>query len=581
MATKQQLTVSHAVGPLDPPLSKHTTGSLIRDMSANYGHLPAVISIHQDRTITYEELDKLSSTVAQNLFNRGIQYGDKVAVCAGNRWEYPVLQVALGKLGAVLVPLNTAFTDVQFASAIKNADVKCLISSGQILRPNGKHKHLGQLIEDSLGHVEYIYAIGDDQCLEASIRQSPKYHHFDILLENPKGPQFVEDTNPDSVVNMQFTSGTTSDPKMSCLTHTNLVNNGLFIGNRMGLSATKAKHPSGQDHLCVPVPMFHCFGLVLSNLASFTQGSAVVYPSESFGAREALQALREYKCTAINGVPTMFAAELELEDEIAKGGFECLSKGIAAGSSVPIEMMRKLINIFNLNELTICYGMTETSPVSTMTRPGDPLDKRTSSVGTVMPHTEVMIVHRDDQTLTPLPIGTKGEIVTAGYLLQKEYYKNKAKTEEAMVYDSEGKRWMRTGDEGVMDSEGFVTVTGRIKDLIIRGGENIHPLEIENVLFRHPAVSQASVVGAYHEKYGEDIVAFIIKHQGVQVSEEELQAHVKKELGSFLTPHHVFFVDSFPATASGKIRKVELSQTAEEILNHRKYTQRKELEMVA
>ena len=328
--------------------------------------------------------------------------------------------------------------------------------------------------------------------------------------------------------------------------------------------------------------MFHCFGLVLTNLAILSQGGAVVYASETFDARSTLQAVRTEQCTGLQGVPTMFSAELELKDELKKGGHELLRKGIAAGTSIPVEMMNRLIETLNLDQLTICYGMTETSPVSFMTAPGDTLERRCETVGTVMPHTEAKVIAPNMEPgpvdLTPLPVGKKGEIIISGYLLQKGYHNSPSKTFEAMVADPANpkKVWMRTGDEGVMDEFGYLKVTGRLKDLIIRGGENIHPLEIENVLFKHPAVSQASVVGVPDPKYGEAVAAFIQLHEEYHPprtpsgtishkpgpSVEEIQAFVETNLGHYMVPKYVWFVPDFPKTASGKIRKVDLKGTA-------------------
>jgi acyl-CoA synthetase (AMP-forming)/AMP-acid ligase II len=559
---------SHVIGPSFPSLSDHTIGSLIEQAASSYGSLPAVISVHQKTTVTYAELNRISSIVASNLAHvYHIRKGDKVAVCCGNLWEYPVLQVALGRLGAVLVPLNPAFTTKQFISALQGSDTKALIIQSSLSQgrrnPPKDTTELVAEIRKEVGTLEHVFVIPKENEQIDTATNNVKLASG--LLKQPTHVFSYFPSHPDEVINMQFTSGTTSMPKISSLTHRNIVNNGLFIGNRMGLSATRSNHPTGQDHVCVPVPMFHCFGLVLSNMASFATGACLVYPSDSFDPVATVTAVREHSCTALHGVPTMFAAELDLEEEIAKGGLQYLRTGIAAGSSVPIEMMKRLSKTFNLDELTICYGMTETSPVSFMSFPNDPVEKRTATVGTIMPHTEAKVVAPADDTMTALPIGTPGEIIVAGYLLQKEYFKDPERTAEAMVVDGEGKRWMRTGDEGVIDAEGFLTVTGRIKDLIIRGGENIHPLEIENVLFTHDAVLQASVVGVPDEKYGEAVCAFVALERHYREhppSVEELQALVKDHLGHYMVPKYFFFVEDFPKTASGKIRKVDLKKTA-------------------
>lgn len=545
--TFSSLPVSRVKGPNHPALTNHTLGSLLKQTCSQHGDKPAVVSVHQNTTLTYNELDKFSDNLATHLANQGITKGDPVAVCCGNRYEFLIIQMGLGKLGAVLVPLNTAFTIEQFKSAVDHCEAKVLITQDKLQKRN-KTTDLSELVEYGKSKMK-VYEIGSS---------------FNSLLKETEPIKYT--TLADEIINMQFTSGTTSAPKLSCLTHKNIVNNGSFIGDRMGLTATQSRHPSGQDHICIPVPMFHCFGLVLSNLACLAHGCALVYPSESFDPKKTIEAVRKYSCTGLSGVPTMFAQQLELDKEIEKGGLQYLSKGIAAGSNIPTEIMNRLIKTFNLEELTICYGMTETSPVSFMTSPNDSLKARTSTVGKIMPHTEAMIVDPANGTLDPLPLNSKGEILVAGYLLQKEYFNDPKNTKSVMVSDLTGKRWMRTGDEGMIDNDGYLTVTGRIKDLIIRGGENIHPLEIENVLFTHSLVSQASVVGIPCDKYGEQIVAFVVPHHGEEIDKQELRNYVSNKVGPFMSPEHILYVTDFPKTASGKIRKVDLRGIAEKQL---------------
>lgn len=564
-----KLTVSHVVGPTTPALAHQTIGEFFKDRARDYGNLPAVISVHQNVKLSYRQLYDTAKLMAANLSNKyGIGKNDKVALCAGNIWEYPALQIGLAMIGAVLVPLNPAFTEHQFEHAIKHSQSKMLIIQSKLSRgPRKEARDMSDLINKVAPNVESVLVIDSKQ----SGKDTNFTHHAiassETLLE-PARLKMCSMLKPDDVINMQFTSGTTSLPKIACLSHSNLINNGNFIGHRMGLTATESNHPSGQDIVCVPVPMFHCFGLVLSNLACFATGTCLVYPSESFDAEAALHAIREYQCTALHGVPTMFAAELDHE-EATKGGLDSLRTGIAAGSSVPIEIMKRLSQHFGLDELTICYGMTETSPVSFMTFPHDPVELRTSTVGTIMPWTEARIVDPESSTLDALPINTPGEIVISGYLLQSGYHNDEVKTKEAMVHCKEQKRWMRTGDVGVLDEFGYLRVTGRIKDLIIRGGENIFPLEVENALFSHDAVLQASVIGVPDEKYGEAVAAFIVlehTHRASPPSETELKEYVKSRLGHYMVPKYIFFVDDFPKTASGKIRKVDLRDEAKKLL---------------
>lgn len=626
-----------------------------RQLWGSKGEYPALISAYQqpgtvdailDRTskhanethISFSELLKLSDLFADSLYGhareQGLVFksGDSVAVCAGNIWEYTALQMGLSKLGLVLVPLNPAFTANQFAAALAATESKALIMTSHL--PGGKDRATGKmtlksaapicqeaidnLMESGQSKLKLLINLASGETPGANTIKDVKFQGshsdlHDIVFQHKKNVaagtipdsvpteirRLTATVHPDDITNMQFTSGTTSQPKVSCLTHRNLLNNGHLIGTRMNLSPASGPAVDGiapdQDRLCIPVPMFHCFGLVLSNLATLTTGAALVYPSEWFCARSAIDNVRKYKCTGIHGVPTMYVAELEylkdLELKEAKvpgqaflPGFEQLRTGIAAGSAVPGELMTKLGESMNLNELTICYGMTETAPVTFMTRPDDPVEKRVDSVGQIMPHTSCRIIASQGEDLTeaevdftPLATGQKGEIITSGYSLQKYYKDDPKKTSAAMVVDpATGVRWMRTGDEGCMDDGGFLKVTGRLKDLIIRGGENIHPLEIENVLFAHDKIAQASVVGVKDPKYGEAVCAFVTPHaffhkghshpkhdDSDKLTIEQVQEWVRNKLGHYMVPKYVFFVGDYPKTASGKIRKVDLRKTAE------------------
>lgn len=443
---------------------------------------------------------------------------------------------------------------------------------------------------------------------------------FTSLLHSSSGSQEVipdSELHKDDIVNIQFTSGTTSMPKAACLTHHSILNNGYFIGERMLLTP--------RDIICCPPPLFHCFGCILGYMASATHGSAILFPSEAFNPRETLLSIQDEGATALYGVSTMFVAELELlsNGTVPRTGFENLRTGIAAGSSVPSHLMSKLHSELNLTGLTICYGMTETSPVSCMTTPDDPLNKRIDSVGRLLPHVEAKIVSTTDSTKT-VPINGRGELVVSGYLVMKGYWNDEQRTSEVRVVetleDGKEKVWMHTGDEAEMDEQGYVKITGRIKDLIIRGGENIHPLEAENALFSHGNVKEVSVVGVPDEKYGEAVAAFVVVHHGVQVgvddagagdpaidlltsttppspssapsgsptpsppqtqepppapleegqkqkgeqprtlTKEAVRSWVRGQLSSHLVPKYVFWVDEYPKTASGKIQKFKLRE---------------------
>ena len=420
--------------------------------------------------------------------------------------------------------------------------------------------------------------------------------NYDSLLEDGElgGSLPKQSLDANDVVNIQFTSGTTSAPKAACLSHRSILNNGNSIGDRMLLTE--------RDIVCCPPPLFHCFGCILGYMATATHGSAIVFPAEAFDPYATLKSVQEENCTALYGVPTMFIAEFELlqNGTVPYTGFEHLRTGIAAGSSIPAELMRKLHKILNLTELTICYGMTETSPVSAMTTTDDPIVKRIDSVGRLMPHVEAKIVDPTDHSKI-MPIGSKGEVAVNGYCVMKEYWGAPERTAEVLISDDDGKVWMhvstttctvvkcklipvQTGDEGEMDADGYIKITGRIKDLIIKGGENIHPLEIENCLYSHPAVKEVSIVGLPDERYGEVVAAFVIPVTGMSITEEEVRTWVREKLshhlGEFLrplpssnpngqnkrltchfaVPKYVFWVDYYPKTASSKIQKFKLKE---------------------
>lgn len=511
------------------------------------------------------------------------------------------------------VPLNPAFNAPQVISALSHLSAAHLIIGQETNLPYKPPREnvtlLKQVCSDfEKGKVESeaVPSLKNVIVVENSDGriESPKLGAItsfdDLWISNPIGKTIVPDSSlhADDVINIQFTSGTTSMPKAACLSHRSILNNGYFIGSRMGLN------PS--DVVCCPPPLFHCFGCILGYMATATHGSAILFPSEAFNPEATLRSVQEERATALYGVATMFVAELELlaNGTVPYEGFEHLRTGIAAGSSVPSHLMEKLHKTLNLTGLTICYGMTETSPVSCMTTPDDPLKKRVDSVGRLLPHVEAKIVAVDDRSRT-LPIGDRGELVVSGYNVMKGYWGDKDRTEEVRVvervheaedgFDGE-KIWMHTGDEAEMDAQGYVKITGRIKDLIIRGGENIHPLEVENALFAHEAVSEASVVGLPDERYGECVAAFVVVHKKVQVgrddagegsaaldvegagedgtgkvlTKEGVRGWVRSQLSNHLVPKYVFWVKEYPKTASGKIQKFKLRELALQLLDDAK-----------
>ncbi|KAJ5785897.1 uncharacterized protein N7503_011109 [Penicillium pulvis] len=574
------LTQSYARGPSQPPLIESTVGDHFAKVVAEHGDRTAVISKHQNDRITYASLDTRSNALARGLESVGIKKGDRVGVMLGNSMEYAVITYALFKLGAILVPLNPSFNAMQIASALGHLESSHLIINTESNLPRKDPRNNIPLLQHL---VEDLSSSKLGSCLVPSLKQI-------ILLDNSAGrvdvssyksltpfssitsdlsadgqPLTERNLDPNDIVNIQFTSGTTAMPKAACLTHRSILNNGSQVGDRMLLTP--------EDIVCCPPPLFHCFGCTLGYMATATHGSAIVFPTESFNARAVLKAVQEEKCTALYGVPTMFLEELGLIEsgEISKDGFQYLRTGIAAGSSIPSELMKKLHRVLNLTELTICYGMTETSPVSAMTHTDDPIDKRLNTVGRLMPHVEAKVVHPANRKEI-LPIGTRGELAVSGYLLMKGYWGDPERTAKEMFADDNGKLWMHTGDEASMSPDGYITITGRIKDLIIRGGENIHPLEIEDCLLAHPGVGEVSIVGVPDERYGEVVAAFVVAREPGSLTPEDIQQWVRGKLSSHLVPKYVFFLkasDASAKTASGKVQKFKLKEQAIKLLAER------------
>ncbi|KPI42523.1 putative acyl-CoA synthetase YngI [Cyphellophora attinorum] len=578
-AHQSTLTQARTVGPKQPPLLEETVGENFARIVSNHGDRPAVISRHQNKRVTYHELDLNSNVLAKGLQSLGVKKGDRVCVHLGNNLEFATITYALFKLGAILVPLNPAFNATQIASALNHLTATHLVIGAEtnlpFKAPRSNIPILEALVPDLTASRLASSAIPSLQSVilldnsakrvdTSSLRALTPWHTIahDTSTSAPTPSELLKNSD---IVNIQFTSGTTSTPKAACLSHRSILNNGNSIGDRMLLT------PS--DVVVCPPPLFHCFGCILGYMATATHGSAIVFPTEAFNPLASLKAVQEEKGTALYGVPTMFLACLDLiaDGTVPHEGFQYLRTGIAAGSSVPAELMRKLHKVLNLTELTICYGMTETSPVSCMTTTDDPLEKRISTVGRLLPHVEAKVVDPFDHNRI-LNIGERGELAVNGYLVMKEYWAQPDKTDEAMLTDEQGKIWMHTGDEAIMDAEGYVSITGRIKDLIIRGGENIHPLEIENCLYGNPKVGDVSVVGLPDEKYGEVVAAFMIQRKGENLTTEDVRSWVREKLSHHLVPKYVFWVDEYPKTASGKIQKFLLRAEGSKLITEGKGT---------
>ncbi|KAF2867389.1 acyl-CoA synthetase/AMP-acid ligase-like protein II [Massariosphaeria phaeospora] len=563
------LTQAFSAGPTEPPLLEQTVPQHFAGIVSQYGDRDAVISHHQRTRLTYDALDRDSNALARGLSRLGVRKGERVAVSLGNNIEYATATYALFKLGAILVPLNPAFNAPQVLSALNHLSASHLIIGAETNLPRKEPRsniplltHLvpnlgGSTLEsDLVPSLRRIIVVDNSSGrIDTDVYKSTTQYN-NVLEDSEKGKALADQgLDANEIVNIQFTSGTTSMPKAACLSHMSILNNGKSIGDRMLLTT--------EDIVCCPPPLFHCFGCILGYMATATHGSAIVFPAEAFNPLATLEAVRAHQCTALYGVPTMFVAELELlaNNAVPHDGFQHLRTGIAAGSSVPAELMRKLHKVLNLTDLTICYGMTETSPVSAMTTTDDPMDKRIDSVGRLLPHVTAKVVDPADWSRT-LAVDQRGELAVSGYLVMKGYWGDEERTRQVLVPDGNGVLWMHTGDEAAMDEQGYVRITGRIKDLIIKGGENIHPLEVENCLFAHPAVSEVSVVGLPDERYGEVVAAFVVKHGGQsgEVTVEQIREWVKSKLSHHLVPKYVFWVDTYPKTASGKIQKFKLRQ---------------------
>ncbi|RKK72685.1 hypothetical protein BFJ69_g9885 [Fusarium oxysporum] len=594
-------------GPKEPPLYNGTIPEHFASVVSAHGDREAVIARSpgpnsHESTLTYYALDSLSNSLAHSLSSLGVRKGDCVAVSLGNGPEFAALTYACFKLGAILVPLNPGFNEQQVAAALKHLSVETLIIGAvtDLAYKPGRGRSNQHLLQSIVGDVSTSKIQSETvPSLRNVVVLDNLVSHPDIKFDLKSCQAFtpyrslvdgsVHTVKPDSplkpsdVINIQFTSGTTSLPKAAMLSHRAILNNGALIAHRMGLHA--------DDRIVVPPPLFHCFGCVLGYMATATTGAGILFPSPAFDPEATLRMCVDHEATGLYGVNTMFVAVLEALDRgnVVSQPPRHLRKGIAAGSSVPPSLMNTLYERLGLQDLVICYGQTETAPVSCMTSPSDPFEKRTSSIGRVMPHTGVKIVDSLDHSKI-LPIGERGELAAAGYLVMEGYHGDEARTAEVRKPDPEdGTIWMYSGDEAEMDEQGYVQITGRIKDLIIRGGENIHPLEVEDCLLTHEGVREASVVGVPDERYGEAVAAFVIPARGWTpldhmkdteeapidkanaeepgtLSRDGLRQWVATKLSKHLVPKYVFWIDEYPKTPSGKVQKYKLKDYAKEIL---------------
>jgi fatty-acyl-CoA synthase len=559
MIAETHSLVAHARGASHPPLFDITIGTALAQAAERWSERDALVIPHQGVRWTWSQLLQRADGVAAGLLALGLQPGDRVGIWAPNCAEWALMQFATARAGLILVNINPAYRGNELAYALNKVSCKALVLAPALktsnyidilrsLAPELDRSAPGQLQAAALPHLRWAIRLGaehtagmlgfDDLPALAGAAQ-----HEQLAAIGPT-------LSPTDPINIQFTSGTTGFPKGATLTHRNILNNGFFVGEAIRLTP--------DDRLCIPVPLYHCFGMVMGNLACVTHGCVMVYPSEAFDPLAVLQAVQNERCTALYGVPTMFIAVLD-HPQFSTTNLGSLRTGIMAGSPCPIEVMKRVQSQMNMREVTIAYGMTETSPVSTQSAVDDPVDRRVSTVGRVQPHLEVQIVDTDGHTVAR---GMVGELCTRGYSVMQGYWGDPEKTAEAI--DAEG--WMHTGDLATMDDEGYVNIVGRLKDMVIRGGENVYPREIEEFYYRHPKVQDVQVVGVPDARYGEVLCACVVLKAGQQATAQELQDFARGQIAHYKVPAYIEFVDAFPMTITGKIQKFVLREAMEKKL---------------
>ncbi|MCP2044077.1 AMP-binding protein [Pontibacter sp. HSC-36F09] len=524
-------TPSYSHGVSTTPLRGETIGQSLRNTVEKFGDREALVMVTQNYRATYRELWEQVTQVAKSLVAYGIQRGDRVGIWAPNRVEWVLVQFATARVGAVLVNINPAYKTNDLKYALKQSQISLLIAS-HYFRQTDYVEMLNHIRPDCEYPTRTVIMERDWERFIAAGQAVTDQE----LAEREATLQF------DDPINIQYTSGTTGLPKGATLSHHNILNNGFFIGETLKYTE--------HDRVCIPVPFYHCFGMVIGNMACITHGSCMIIPAETFDPEQVMQTVQAEKCTSLYGVPTMFIAELE-HPNFSQYDFSTLRTGVMAGSNCPIETMKQVQSRMNMREVTVCYGMTETSPVSTQSQLDDPLEKRVSTVGKVHPHLEVKIV--DPETGLIVPRGQKGEFCTRGYSVMLGYWDMSEATARVLQNG-----WMHTGDLAVMDEEGYVQMVGRIKDLIIRGGENIAPREIEEFLLTHEAISDVHIIGVPDHKYGEEVMAWVKLRQGFYATSEDITGYCKGQIATFKIPKYWKFVEDFPMTVTGKIRKMEM-----------------------
>jgi fatty-acyl-CoA synthase len=529
--------LSYASGISDVPLLGETIGANLERTVAAFGDREALVDVPTGRRWTYTQFDAAVNEVARGLLARGIDKGDRVGIWAPNCAEWVITQYATAKIGAILVNVNPAYRTHELDYVVRQSGLRLLVSAVAFKTSD----YRGMIAEIGFTDTVFIGTRDWDDLIAAGQGTSLDERAAALTFDDP--------------INIQYTSGTTGFPKGATLSHHNILNNGFFVGELVGYTEV--------DRICIPVPLYHCFGMVMGNLAATTHGACMVLPAQGFDPAASLRAVSQEKCTSLYGVPTMFIAELGLPD-FPDHDLSSLRTGIMAGSPCPVEVMKRVVAEMHMTEVAICYGMTETSPVSTMTRRDDGLDRRTETVGRVMPHLESKVV--DPATGLPAARGEAGELCTRGYSVMLGYWDQPEATAEAI----DTARWMHTGDLATMDEDGYVNIVGRIKDLVIRGGENVYPREVEEFLYSHPDVSDVQVIGVPDQKYGEELMAWVVMRPDAEpLTAEAVREFCAGKLAHYKVPRYVHVVEGFPMTVTGKVRKVEMREKAVEILDLR------------
>lgn len=529
------MPLSYVYGTSEVPLLGQTIGGNLKSTVEKFPNQEALVCVHQGYRATYQEFYNQTTAIAKALIFLGAKTGDRIGIWASNRYEWVLLQYATARIGTILVNINPAYRTHELTYVLNQSEVRFIFSSLSFKTSN--YKEMVEYAKEVCPTLEHEIFFDDNWEIFVNNGQDIS----DEVLHS-----FEEHVQFDDPVNIQYTSGTTGFPKGVTLSHHNILNNGYFIGIRLRYTE--------KDRVCIPVPFYHCFGMVIGNICCTTHGACMVIPNDSFDPEITLKAVSDEKCTSLYGVPTMFIAELAVKD-FDTYDFSSLRTGVMAGSVCPPEIMKKVENLMNIKEMSICYGMTETSPVSTQTLIGTPLEKQVSTVGTVQDHLEIKII---DESGKILKRGEHGELCTRGYSVMLKYWNDPENTKKVL----DDARWMHTGDMAVMDKDGYITISGRIKDLIIRGGENISPKEIEDFLYTYTHILDVQIIGVPSEKFGEEVMAWVKVRKGFTITEEELLEYCKGKIAHYKVPKYWKFVDEFPMTISGKIRKVEMREVS-------------------